>query len=303
MRLLGLEVSMNVQLEMTVGGSRSRLAAIVVAVAVAVALSGIAACGSTAHVTKSGSSQSRGQSSDTSASPTAGSSKPPPSSGTKAPLPGKFGIDDTYYPVALGNTWVYRVDYGAALGLGVVTDTEEMTKVHHVAVGTRVTIARTFHYQNGRYPDFTSTVDYVFHKNGSLTVPFQNGIQTRGTTITVKSGSIVWPTPQTLESGHKSTGHIRASIKSAGQTINADVLVLVRGVGTASVRVPAGLFPRARVLHQDLVETISRISTRITIKTTTYLVEGVGMVKNTVDSGLPGSGGSVTTRLISFKRG
>jgi hypothetical protein len=272
------------------------------AIVLAVTLSDIAACGSTAHVTKSGSSQSSGQTSDTSTSPTAGSSKPP-SSGTNAPLLGKSGIDDTYYPVALGNTWVYRVDYGAALGLGIVTDTEEVTKVHHTAAGTHVTIARTFHYQNGRYPDFTSTVDYVFHKNGSLTVPFQNGIQTRGTTITVKSGSIVWPTPQTLDSGHKSIGHIRASIRSAGQTINADVLVLVRGAGMASVRVPAGSFRRARILHQDLIETISRISTRITIKTTTYLVEGVGMVKSTVDSGLPGLGGSVTTRLISYKRG
>jgi hypothetical protein len=273
------------------------------AIVLAVALSGIAACGSNAHVTKSGSSQTRGQSRDTSASSTAESSKTP-SAGTKAaPLPGKSGIDATYYPVAVGNTWVYRVDYGSALGLGVVTDTEQMTKVRQVATGTRVTIERTFHYQNGRYPDFTSTVDYVFHKNGSLTVPFQNGIQTRGTTITVKSGSIVWPTPQTLESGHESTGHIRASIKSAGQTINADVLVAVRGAGPASVRVPAGSFPRARILHQDLVETISRISTRITIKTTTYLVEGVGMVKSTVDSGLPGSGGAVTTKLISFRRG
>jgi hypothetical protein len=212
------------------------------------------------------------------------------------------GIEDFYYPVAPGNTWVYRVDYGSALGLGAVTDTERMTNVHRVAGGTRVTISRTFHYENGRYPDFVSNVDYVFHKDGSLTVPFQNGILTRGTKITVKSGSIVWPKPEELKSGHTSTGHIRATIKSAGRKIDANVLVALRGAGTASVRTPAGSFTHARVLHQDLIEKLRRLGTQVTIRTTTYLVEGIGVVKSTVDSGLPGTNG-ITTELVSFRRG
>jgi hypothetical protein len=107
-----------------------------------------------------------------------------PAAPTTSAAGSALGLDDTYYPVGVGNTWVYRTDYGAS-SLGVVTDTEVMTAVTPVADGASVTFVRTFHYLKAGHADFKSTVKYVFHHDGSLTVPYQSDAASANAKITV----------------------------------------------------------------------------------------------------------------------
>jgi hypothetical protein len=209
-------------------------------------------------------------------------------------------IDDTYYPVARGNTWVYRTDYGAG-SLGVVTDTETMTAVQPVAGGNQVTIKRVFHYASGQHPDFTSTVVYVFHSDGSLTVPYQSGIDTANSKITVRRGSIVWPTPARLRSGAVSTGTVEVTVQTASLTRNATVKVQLQGKGAAAVSVPAGAYPKAQILNETLTETLEGLPATIVITSQAYLVAGVGPVKTVVTSGAGTA--PIQSVLVSFKKG
>jgi hypothetical protein len=230
----------------------------------------------------------------TAAATTAAATTAPASSAVS----GAGSIDDTYYPVAVGNTWVYSTDLGS---LGKVTDTETMTAVTPSADGHLVTISRAFHYAGGQAKDFTSVVKYDFHRDGSLTVPFQSGVQTAGTIETVKSGSIVWPTPATLEAGTPTSGTIDVEVSTAGQTIDVKGTVTLKGAGKSSVTVPAGTFASAQLLDQNLTETIGATGTTVAIKTTAWLVKGTGMVKTTI-SGQAGVG-TYSAVLVSFKHG
>jgi hypothetical protein len=226
------------------------------------------------------------------------------SSGSSAASPSGSGSTSSpsvsaYFPVKLGNTWLYRTNYGNA-SLGVVMETERITSVQTVAEGQRVTIKRTFHYVNGRVGDFTSTAIYVYHPDGSLTVPYQSGLVNQ--TVVVKSGSIVWPSPSQLETGTPRTGKVQLAIQTGGRSVDASLFFTVQGVGTATITVPAGTY-RTRVLDETLQESVSSVETPLGIHSEMWTATGVGLVKSTSNASALTGGSTITTVLMKFTAG
>jgi hypothetical protein len=208
-------------------------------------------------------------------------------------------IASIYYPVAEGNTWVYSIDYGTG---STVTDTEVMTKVVPDGEGGRVTIERTFVWDDGSQADVVSTVDYVFAADGSLTVPFQSIPSAGGSTVTVQSGTMVWPTNAEFEAGTPKTGTIQATVETSGQTFAETVDFTISGAGTENVAVPAGSYT-ARKLSQALVISLPDLGVSgLTVNATTWLAEGVGPVRTEVPDTM-GGGSTIVQVLKSFTPG
>ena len=220
----------------------------------------------------------------------------PTDAATTAAPPEASAVESIYYPVAKGNTWVYSIDYGSGT---TVTDTEVMTAVMPEGDGSRVTIGRTFHWEDGSQPDLVDSVDYVFAADGSLTVPFQS-IPSAGGTVTVTSGTMVWPTAAEFEAGTAKTGRIEASVDAGGTTMKETVDFTIAGAGVEDVTVPAGSYS-ARKLSQALVVSLPDLGVEgITVNAVTWLAEGVGPVKTEVPDM---SGTSITQVLLSFTPG
>lgn len=207
-------------------------------------------------------------------------------------------VASVYYPVAEGNTWVYSIDYGTG---STVTDTEVMTAVVPEGDGVRATIERTFVWDDGSQADVVSTVDYVFHADGSLEVPFQS-IPSAGGTVTVQSGTMLWPTTDEFEAGTPKTGSIQATVETGGQTIGQNIDFTITGAGTESVTVPAGSYD-ARKLAQNLVVSLPDLGVSgISIDAITWLADGVGPVRTEVPDTL-GAGVTIVQVLLSFTPG
>lgn len=266
--------------------------ALILAIAAPVAVVSVAACGSSSTSSPAGGSATA--SGSTSAAP-ASSSAPATST---APPAGGTGIDSTYYAVAVGNTWVYRIS--GPRGVGVVTDTEKIVRVQAVAGGHKVTISRALR-SPGLHSDLVTTESVLFHTDGSVTLPYQNSVATDGASVTVTAGNLVYPTPAALAAGTTSTGRVEILARAAGKSLRATVDLTLKGAGTTTVTVPAGTYRSARVLAQTAVEHGPGAASKASVHTRTYLARGVGIVKTTV-YGLPG-GASISSVLVSFTRG
>jgi hypothetical protein len=197
-----------------------------------------------------------------------------------------FSDVSSYYPVAVGNAWEYEIVFPEPIG--TVTTTETMTTVVRDGDSVRATIARTMHYENGLTDDIEDSVDYVFNDDGSLEVPYQSLPDSSGTVVTVKSGTMVWPTDEEFEAGTVKTGTIEASVEASGTTIDQSVDFSIKGAGVESVTVPAGTFD-ARLLEQDLTISIPSLSVDgLPISAKSWLAPGTGLVKTEIP-GLFGS--------------
>lgn len=220
-----------------------------------------------------------------------------------APAADTFAELSVYYPVALGNTWVYSIDYGP--GMSTFTDTEVMTKVTPEGDGARVTIERTFHDDSAGADtsgDIVSTVDYVFSADGSLTVPFQSIPSAGGSTVTVKSGAMAWPTVAEFESGTPRTGIIEATVDTPTGPIDETVAFTITGIGTEDVTVPFGTL-WARKLQQNLLVSIPSFGINdLAIDAVTWLAEDVGPVRSEVPDTM-GGGATIVQVLLSFTAG
>jgi hypothetical protein len=200
------------------------------------------------------------------------------------------GLSD--FPVGVGNTWVYQTKVTGKLG----TATNKMIKVVPVAGGQQVTMSVKINVAG--LPATPSKVTYVFHSDGSVTVPFT---QFANGAVRVKSGSIVWPSAAVLASGqpHKSTLVFATTIlgKSAQYTAH----VTVKGGGTHTVTVPAGTY-QAQVINETISEKVEGIS--ISLQLRTWMAKGVGPVKTALltksgSASVPG----VVDELKSFTKG
>ncbi|MBN9239714.1 MAG: hypothetical protein BGO97_08445 [Micrococcales bacterium 70-64] len=208
-------------------------------------------------------------------------------------------VESVYYPVAEGNTWVYSIDYGDGM---LVTDTEVMTAVVPDAGGARVTIERTFVWDDGSQPDVVSTVDYVFGADGSIRVPFQSIPSAGGATVTVESGTMTWPTADEFEAGTAKTGTIEATVETSGSTFAETIDFAITGAGTEDVTVPAGSYT-ARKLVQQLVISLPDLGVSgLTVDATTWIAEGVGPVRTEVPDTM-GGGTTIVQVLKSFTPG
>ena len=226
----------------------------------------------------------------------------PPADTTASPAPSAAAAEVTnvYYPVAIGNTWTYRMAFPDPIG--VVTETETMTAMSPEGDGMRVTTERSFHHENGAVPDYSDSVDYVFHDNGSIDVPYQTVPDASGARVVVTGGTMVWPTVDEFEAGIPKTGTITAEVTTAGATYEQSVDFTVAGAGTQDVTVAAGTFAGARALKQDLLISIPSLGVSgLPVSATTWLAEGTGPVKTEVADVL--GTGPIVVELVKFTPG
>jgi len=148
-------------------------------------------------------------------------------------------------------------------------------------------------------PSTPSTLDYVFHPDGSITVPFTQA-GSGATKIIIKSGGIIWPSQAVLESGQAKKSALVFQIKSTAisTTVHADVTV--KGGGTQSVTVPAGTY-QATVVDETVSETVEGVPTTIVVRT--WLAPGIGPVQDEILTGGAASKAGTIDVLKSFTKG
>jgi len=240
--------------------------------------------------------------------PTGGSTPGPNAGDTPSASPtvdADFSEISVYYPIALGNTWTYRMDYYGFNDVGIVVMTETVTELTPVADGVRVLIDRTFHHENGLFPDSTESLEFTFHDDGSATVPYlayppDSGVMANLYQVTVSGGDVSWPTVSDFEAGTPATSTVTASLSSGELTFGESVAVSATGEGTEPITVAAGTFT-ARRLRQDIVATVIGQGA-VPSSVTTWLAEGVGPVHTSVVDEVFGSE-VVTVDLVEFVPG
>lgn len=242
------------------------LTALAVTAAVAAALAG---CKSSASA---GSSSAPA---GTTASAAAGSG----SSGSSGGGSSSAGAD--YFPVAQGNTWVYKSSVLSGLtSKGTVTD--KIIRVAPAADGHKVTM-RTV---EPGLATFTET--YIFHSDGSISVPF--GSVTGGEVKVVSGSGVYWPSVANSAPGTTRTSTLRLVGSDIG---HVTAHITVTSGGSKTVTVPAGTY-NARAVIETIREKVAGHT--VSVKLTTYLAAGVGPVKTVMD-------GSVGEILKSFTHG
>jgi hypothetical protein len=240
----------------------SGLAALGVTAAVAAALAG---CKSSA----SGAGQSGPAASASAAAASGGSG----SSG------GSAGSD--YFPVAQGNTWVYKSSVLSGLTSKAIV-TNKIIRVVPVTDGKKVTM-RTVEPGLATFND-----TYVFHSDGSVSVPFGS---IGGTGVKVDSGGgVYWPSVAGSAPGTTRRSTLRLS---GGDIGHVTAHITVTSGGSKTVTVPAGTY-NARAVIETIREKAAGHT--VSVKLVTYLAAGVGPVKTVMD-------GSVGEVLKSFTRG
>ena len=254
-----------------------------VATAAAVLAAGLAlaGCGGAASSSPAGSATS-------SAAPATGGTA---ASGTSAAAPAGASVS-VPFPVAVGNTWNYKITTGGESG----TTTNKMTAVTPAAAGQQVTMLTTDHVGsvNG-----SARETYLFHTDGSISYPL--GSFSPGSGVTVTSNGVVWPPASVIASGKPSQSTLNISIKVAGQALSTTAHVTVQGAGTATVTVPAGTYQATVVL---VTERLSIVGITASIQVKTWLAPGVGPVRELVNTN-EGSATSVVAdeELLSFTKG
>lgn len=196
------------------------------------------------------------------------------------------------FPVALGNTWTYKITATTESG----TTINKMTAVTPVAGGQQVTMTTTDHLL-GRTASSHET--YIFGSDGSITYPLTQ--METGAGVTVTGNGVVWPPASVVDSGKPSKSDLKLSIKAAGQTFSTTAHITVQGAGTATVTVPAGTYRATVVL---MTESISVAGIAVTEEVKVWLAPGVGPVKDqvlTIEAGTEHV--TVTEELESFRKG
>ncbi len=120
------------------------------------------------------------------------------------------------FPVAVGNTWVYKM---TAVGLSAGTATDKITAVVPVAGGNQVTTTHRLH-------GTTVKETFLFGSDGPITMPLTS---LGNATFKINSGGIVWPSQAQIDSGQPHTSTIAITATIAGQTRNVTTHVTVRG--------------------------------------------------------------------------
>jgi hypothetical protein len=206
------------------------------------------------------------------------------SSSAAAPAGGSSFTGTALYPIAVGNTWTYKV---TTAGVGAGTTVDKITKVVPVSGGNQVTSTHTF---NGA----TTTETILFGSDGSITLPLSS---IGSTTVHVKSGGIVVPSQAVIESGQPTTSTIVLVASVAGQSRTLTAHVTVRGLGSGTVTVPAGTY-HATVVQDTVSESVAGYTVKIEIRN--WLAPGVGPVKSQVTTNGTVVGGQ---NLTSFMKG
>jgi hypothetical protein len=192
--------------------------------------------------------------------------------------------DSIPFPVAVGNTWVYRTTVGDQTG----RTTNSIVSAGPGAAGYEVTMSST--------TDVAGTATaaqpvYLFYPDGTIgyPVPPINGVSVAG-------GSIRWPDAAGLASGQAYHSVLRILDSQTGQYVNANVTV--QGAGTTSVSVPKGTY-QASVVDTTIAAKVGSYLT--TVELTTWIAQGIGPVKTVERIMVAGQTDlTVTNELLSF---
>jgi hypothetical protein len=195
--------------------------------------------------------------------------------------------DSIPFPVAIGNTWVYRTTVGDETG----RTTNRIVAAGPVAAGYEVTMSST--------TDVAGTATavqpvYLFYPDGTIgyPVPPINGVSVAG-------GAIRWPNAAGLASGRAYHSVVRILDSQTGQYENANVTV--RGEGTTSVSVPAGTYQASVV---DTIITAKVGGSITTVEVATWIAQGTGPVQTAMLIQAAGKIELTTTNvLLSFTKG
>jgi hypothetical protein len=195
--------------------------------------------------------------------------------------------DSIPFPVAVGNTWVYRTTAGDQTG----RTTNRIVSAGPVAAGYEVTMSSTTDVAGTA---IAAQPIYLFYPDGTIgyPVPSINGVSVAG-------GSIRWPDAAELASGRAYHSVVRILDSQTGQYENASVTV--RGEGTTSVSVPAGTY------QASVVDTVIAAKTGgyiTTVEVATWIAQGIGPVQTAVLIQAAGKIELTTTNvLLSFTKG
>jgi hypothetical protein len=198
------------------------------------------------------------------------------------------------FPVAVGDTWVYQDKVTSMRG----TVTNQVAAVTpDAAGGERVTMKS--HDDLAGIPHAVSTSTFIIHPNGSISVPLT---QVGTTQVTVKSGSIIWPSAAQLASGQPQTDTLLVAVNVGGHAMTVKAHIVVRGAGTQTVHVPAGTY-QATVINETMTEKVMGFSVAMDIRT--WLAAGVGPVKSEVSTKEGAMGGGIASEQVlkSFTKG
>ena len=195
--------------------------------------------------------------------------------------------DSIPFPVAVGNTWVYRTTAGDQTG----RTTNRIVSAGPVAAGYEVTMSSTTDVAGTA---IAAQPVYLFYPDGTIgyPVPSINGVSVAG-------GSIRWPDAAGLASGRAYHSVVRILDSQTGQYENANVTV--RGEGTTSVSVPAGTYQASVVDTVIAAKTAGYITT---VEVATWIAQGIGPVQTAVLIQAAGKIELTTTNvLLSFTKG
>jgi hypothetical protein len=164
-----------------------------------------------------------------------------------------------------------------------------------VAGGTEVTMKDTDTVTGSAQVD---TFEYIIHPDGSISVPVNLG---GDSTFKLKSGGLAWPSPAQLASGQPQDDTIVMTGSVGGKSMTFTTNAVVKGDGTQAVSVPAGSYS-ATLIDEVETEKILGVASSFDIKT--WVVNGVGPVKEEMTSNSDGSSViSTSEQLMSFTKG
>ena len=264
------------------------------AVLAAAAASGLvlAGCGNSSSATTASASSSASGQPVASGSASAGTTSNGSSSNASNSNGGGTATAGTaLFPLAVGNTWVYEEKLSGDSGMV----SNKVTSVTPAADGNKVAM-KVKDDLLGVHTGTTSI--FIIHNDGSISVPLT---QVGSTSVTVKSGSIIWPSSAQLASGQPHHDTLVISIKEDGHSSTVTAHVVVKGEGTQTVRVPAGTY-QATLIDETMNEKFSGISVGLDIRT--WVASGVGPVKSEVSSDAAGRSTIASLQeLKSFTKG
>jgi hypothetical protein len=198
------------------------------------------------------------------------------------------------FPVAVGDTWVYQDKVTAMQG----TVTNQVAAITpNAGGGERVTMKS--HDDLAGVPHAVTTSTFIIHPDGSISVPLT---QVGTAQVTVKSGSIIWPSAAQLASGQPHTDTLLVAVTVGGHAMTVKAHIVVRGAGTQTVHVPAGTY-QATVINETMTEKVMGFSIALDVRT--WLAAGVGPVKSEVSTREGSLGGGIASEQVlkSFTKG
>lgn len=201
---------------------------------------------------------------------TQGSTSPGVSPGAKAPAGGGAISDSAAapFPIAVGNTWVYKTT--AALVDETGTTTNKIISVAPILSGHRVTMS---YVRDVAGDTNTADTSYVFYTDGKIAWPLTQ----LPDGITANGSGIVWPDAADLASGRTYHSVLRINMLEGSESLSQTSDITIWGAGTVSVAVPAGTY-RATVVDMTMTTEVASVQTVIEVKT--WVAKGIGPVKS-----------------------